>query len=99
MHTSKDIWGPSAMKWEPDRFTAGLSRDQKRAYMPTGYGTRSCPGSELSMLGIKAYLAILLRNYEVDLEDVEEVPGFVSSTMISYAQCRIRENISLQSTA
>lgn len=73
------------MEWQPQRFLHDLSTRQKRAYMPNGYGIRGCPGSELSMVGIKAYLMLLLRDYDVQLDDFDVIPGFVSTWMIPKA--------------
>lgn len=71
LHAS-ERWGPDAAEFVPQRWLD--KRIPKGAYMPTGYGPRGCPGFRLSMMGTKMYMAMLVRNHEVWLDEFVPVP-------------------------
>jgi cytochrome P450 len=44
-----------------------MTTERRKAYIPVGYGPRACPdfASNISMMGFKAFLKILLPKYDV----------------------------------
>ena len=79
-----------AARFDPDRWLAKDPRagDDRRgerphdesAFMPFGAGPRFCPGRNLALLQLRTVLAMLCRNFEVELADparpVEEKAAF-----------------------
>ena len=77
MQTSKAIWGEDASEFRPHRFLERNTAETRRAYMPVGYGPRACPAfaSDISMIGVKAFLMLLLPKYDVLVDEFVPVPG------------------------
>ncbi len=74
-----------ARRFDPDRWieTRNGRAHDRRAFSPFGGGPRICPGRSLALLEIRAVLAMLCRNF--DLETVEtgpEVREHLAFTMI-----------------
>ncbi|KFD60367.1 hypothetical protein M514_06421 [Trichuris suis] len=75
IHYNKDIWGPDADEFVPERF----SEDQLRslhplAWIPFGAGPRRCVGERFALLELKLTLTRMLRKYRIFLNDQTEVP-------------------------
>lgn len=69
IHRSKYLWGEDANCFRPERFldkeeTAKRNRSQ---WMPFLYGNRSCLGSRLAMLEMKAMLAVAVSKCEFEV--------------------------------
>jgi cytochrome P450 len=77
MQTLESIWGADAHEFRPHRFLEKMTPETRRAYEPVGYGPRACPAfaSDISMIGVKAFLMLLLPKYDVMVEDFVPVPG------------------------
>ena len=83
MQTSPSIWGPDSTSFNPYRFLQKQTPEQRRAYSPVGFGPRACPAfaSDISMMGVKAFLMLLLPKWDVSVEDFEAVPGTMAEEM------------------
>jgi cytochrome P450 len=83
MQTSEAIWGKDALDFRPHRFLEPMTAEMRRAYMPVGYGPRACPAfaSDISMIGVKAFLQILLPKYDVKVDYFVPVPGTMAEEM------------------
>ena len=51
--------------------------------MPVGYGPRACPAfaSDISMMGVKAFLMLLLPKWDVVVDYFMPVPGTMAEEM------------------
>ncbi|KAF3037612.1 hypothetical protein E8E12_002684 [Didymella heteroderae] len=67
MHTSPKYWGPTASKFDPDRFLGGI--DKSKPFMAFGSGTRDCVGYKFALLAVKVYLITLLKTYTFKVEE------------------------------
>uniref|UniRef100_A0A0E0F1Z5 Cytochrome P450 n=1 Tax=Oryza meridionalis TaxID=40149 RepID=A0A0E0F1Z5_9ORYZ len=65
----KLVWGPSADKFDPNRFANGIAGACKppHMYMPFGVGVRTCAGQNLAMVELKVVLSLLLSKFEFKL--------------------------------
>jgi cytochrome P450 len=86
-----------ANEFDPDRWMAdgedgSAARDQK-AFLPFGAGPRFCPGRNLAFLESKSAMAMIARNFEVELdESAGPVTERLSFTMVPNAlRVRVRE--------
>ncbi|KAF0343276.1 cytochrome P450 [Gigaspora margarita] len=68
IHHNKSHW-PNPEKFIPERFLGDTNKIEKNSFIPFGGGIRQCPGRHLGMTGIKTFIALLFRKYEVSLED------------------------------
>ncbi|XP_040385208.1 uncharacterized protein LOC102704935 isoform X2 [Oryza brachyantha] len=68
-HRNPSVWGPSADKFDPDRFANGIAGACKppHMYMPFGVGVRTCAGQNLAIVELKVVLSLLLSKFEFTL--------------------------------
>ncbi|ONI91662.1 cytochrome P450 [Actinosynnema sp. ALI-1.44] len=72
IHLNPAQW-PDPERFDPDRFTPAASeRRAKFAFIPFGFGPRSCEGAALAMAEIKLVVAVLVKRFEFT-----PVPGHV----------------------
>ncbi|XP_045765244.1 cytochrome P450 4C1-like [Maniola jurtina] len=64
VHRNPGCWGADADEFKPERFLSATP-DQLAAFMPFGYGSRSCIGLQLALTSIKLSLAELTRRYRL----------------------------------
>ncbi|KAG6428385.1 hypothetical protein SASPL_112636 [Salvia splendens] len=69
LHTDRDIWGPDALQFKPERFQNGISGACKNpnCYMPFGFGQRVCVGQHLAMMELKYLMALIISNFSFTL--------------------------------
>ncbi|KAF2019855.1 cytochrome P450 monooxygenase-like protein [Aaosphaeria arxii CBS 175.79] len=81
LHTLPRYWGSSAMTWNPSRFisTPGLegktatfehevlAPDTSEHFLPWAWGQRVCPGKRFSQAEIAAVLAVMFRDWKLDV--------------------------------
>ncbi|KAK0619480.1 cytochrome P450 [Immersiella caudata] len=78
IHHSKEIWGPDADDFRPERWES-LTPRQKNAFIPFSYGPRSCVGRNVAEMEVRLIVASWVRRYDVELrQDVMETrEGFL----------------------
>ena len=69
LHTDPENWGPDSYKFNPERFSNGISGACKipHLYMPFGVGPRVCLGQNLAMVELKILMALILSKFSVSL--------------------------------
>ncbi|KAK3308440.1 cytochrome P450 [Chaetomium strumarium] len=80
IHHSREIWGPDADEFRPERWLAGsLTPRQKNAFIPFSYGPRACVGRNVAEMEMKLIAATWARRYEVALRQdyMETREGFL----------------------
>ncbi|TQN72612.1 Benzoate 4-monooxygenase [Colletotrichum shisoi] len=66
MHHSKEIWGPDADDFRPERWASPTAR-QKNAFIPFSTGPRACVGRNVAEMEMKLIVATWARRYRVEL--------------------------------
>ncbi|KAL4918995.1 cytochrome P450 [Aspergillus aurantiobrunneus] len=74
LHLDRGTWGPSPEILQPDRFLRDPALRTKAAYRPWGAGKHVCPGRFLAKKAVFAFVALLLGQYDIDMETVGEQP-------------------------
>ncbi|PVI02281.1 cytochrome P450 [Periconia macrospinosa] len=67
MHNSKELWGPDATEFNPDRWLAPDSKTLDQYMVAFSKGTRSCMGQNLALAEILVTFAVLFRNFDFTL--------------------------------
>jgi len=69
IHHDRDVWGPDADEFRPERFAEGVARasGDRPAFFPFGGGPRTCIGQNFALLEAKMGLAMILRSFEFEL--------------------------------
>ncbi|AEO63061.1 uncharacterized protein THITE_2107910 [Thermothielavioides terrestris NRRL 8126] len=67
IHHSKEIWGPDADEFRPERWD-NLTARQKNAFIPFSYGPRACVGRNVAEMEMKLIVATWARRYDVSLQ-------------------------------
>lgn len=52
LQTSKDLWGPDAAEYNPDRWLGPDAANLERFFCPWGAGWASCPGQHISRISM-----------------------------------------------
>ena len=75
---SKEIWGPDATEFRPERWENVTNR-QKNAFIPFSHGPRACVGRNVAEMEMKMIAASWARRYDVQLrQDIMETrEGFL----------------------
>ncbi|CAG8701260.1 20325_t:CDS:2 [Cetraspora pellucida] len=68
IHHNKSHWS-NPEEFIPERFLNNTNKFEKNSFIPFGGGIRQCPGRHLGMIGIKTFIALIFRKYEISLED------------------------------
>ncbi|KAI1340080.1 cytochrome P450 [Xylariaceae sp. FL0016] len=78
MHHSKEIWGPDADEFRPERWENVTTR-QRNAFIPFSHGPRACVGRNVAEMEMKMIAATWARRFDVFLrQDVMETrEGFL----------------------
>ncbi len=94
IHHSKDIWGPDADEFRPERWET-ITERQKNAFIPFSYGPRSCVGRNVAEMEMALITATVFRRYEFELyQDVLETrEGFLRKPLECMTGVRTRKNV------
>lgn len=78
IHHSKEIWGPDADEFKPERWEKVTPR-QKNAFIPFSHGPRACVGRNVAEMEMKLIVSTWARRYEVKLlqDTLETREGFL----------------------
>ncbi|KAF2836261.1 putative benzoate 4-monooxygenase [Patellaria atrata CBS 101060] len=78
IHHSKQIWGPDADDFNPDRWFEATQK-QKDAFIPFSYGPRACVGRNVAEMELALIVATVFRRYEFlkYQEEMETREGFL----------------------
>ena len=81
IHHSKEVWGPDADEFDPDRWNEDRITDKQRAaFIPFSYGPRSCVGRNVAEMELFCIVGTVFRNYDFRLEQdgpLETREGFL----------------------
>lgn len=72
LHTDPDIWGPDAADFDAARFVKNPKMLNSPSLQPWGVDATMCPGRMLSRRVIFGYVAVLLANFDVELDGGEQ---------------------------
>lgn len=84
LHRRKDIWGPDAENFNPERFLP--ENDKKRhshSFLPFSNGSRDCIGKYYAMLSIMTILVKFVKNYRI-------------TTDLKYEELKFKADITLK---
>ena len=90
----KDKYFSDAMMFKPERWmkNSGCPVHTQDAFTPFGSGPRYCPGRNLAILEVRMVLAMLFKNFEIEMvtkhEDIDEIMAF--TMMASGYQVRLK---------
>lgn len=79
IHRSKEIWGPDAEKFVPERWER-LTARQKAAFIPFSYGPRACVGRNVAEMELLVISATIFRLFDFRMEQdgpMETREGFL----------------------
>lgn len=78
IHHSKEIWGPDADEFVPERWEKATER-QKNAFIPFSHGPRACVGRNVAEMELALIVATVFRRYEFELQqgEMETREGFL----------------------
>ncbi|KAL1961169.1 hypothetical protein VTO42DRAFT_3114 [Malbranchea cinnamomea] len=65
IHHSKEIWGPDASEFNPDRWLTEDAANLGKYFIPWGFGYASCPGQHLAKIELSKICATLVRDYDI----------------------------------
>lgn len=77
LHRSREIWGDDVHLFKPERFAKGIAaatRNNPMAFLPFGYGPRTCVGLNFASNEVKIALSMILQRYRFTL-----APSYVHS--------------------
>ncbi|KAL0376699.1 UNVERIFIED_CONTAM: cytochrome [Sesamum calycinum] len=69
LHRNPKIWGDDALEFKPERFAEGVLKAASghAAFVPFGWGLRTCIGANLSAIEAKVFTALFVRRFSFEL--------------------------------
>lgn len=81
IHRSKEIWGPDAEQFVPERWSPErLTPRQKAAFIPFSHGPRACVGRNVAEMELLVIVATVFRLFEFEMQQdgpMETREGFL----------------------
>lgn len=97
-HIGREAGGP---EFDPDLWLDGDRAPDQRSFLAFGAGPRFCPGRNLAMLEARSAMAMIARDFELELDEsegpVKEYYGFVM--VPSGLRVRLRERVPVAASA
>jgi cytochrome P450 len=77
LHFNPSVFGPTSGHFQPDRFVNEENKDltKSTSFRPFGGGISHCPGWYLAQQEIKIVVALLLKNWDIEVESGSALPG------------------------
>ncbi|RYP60698.1 hypothetical protein DL769_008002 [Monosporascus sp. CRB-8-3] len=72
IHHSKEIWGPDASVFNPDRWLSEKSGDLERFYIPFGTGYNTCSGQHVGKIELSKIIPTIIRDYDIRQVDPKQ---------------------------
>lgn len=69
IHHSKELWGPDALEFNPDRWLGPDAAQLDKYWCPFGAGYMSCPGQHFAKIELSKILSTVVRDYDISLVD------------------------------
>ncbi|ETS83421.1 hypothetical protein PFICI_05297 [Pestalotiopsis fici W106-1] len=66
IHLSKEIWGPDAEEYNPDRWFSPDIAKKEKYFMPWSAGWASCPGQNFAKVQLFKIIATIVRDYDLE---------------------------------
>ncbi|KAK1416221.1 hypothetical protein QVD17_32010 [Tagetes erecta] len=85
LHQDPEIWGEDVHLFKPERFSQGIAKavnNNPGAYIPFGYGPRTCVGANFAITEAKITLSMILQCYRFALS-----PNYVHEPVQHVALC------------
>ena len=71
LHFSEEAWSPKASQFDPQRFLNDKELAKNPSYRPFGGGQHLCPGRFLARKVVFTFVALVLKRFEVALDEVQ----------------------------
>lgn len=91
LHRNQEIWGEDAHLFKPERFADGVAaatRNNPMAFLPFGYGPRTCVGLNFANNEVKIALSMILQRYNFTLS--KNYVHFPISIITTRPQCGVQ---------
>ena len=96
MQRRKDIWGPLAHTFNPDKHFGASTKPHPFAFVPFTKGLRMCIGYRYAIMLMKVMLAKIFRNFRitaytnVNMENIK-IKGTISLKLVEYPLCQLQQ--------
>ncbi|RDW58561.1 cytochrome P450 [Aspergillus mulundensis] len=78
IHHCKELFGPDAKEYNPDRWLGDKAKAIDKYFMPFGQGYNSCPGRHLATIELSKTIATLVRDYDFRQQDPSQTWKYVA---------------------